>query len=747
MALELRFTIPGQVERSVLLDQPHLKIGALLSNQVVLRAPGVDPIHALIEEQDAGQYFVTDLGSASGIKVNGRPIDVESALKAGDSITIGSITVTVAEAVGQTATAQAVPGFVPPLPEFAKEAVGATSRGAEARVSGEARSTVRSDDGARRIATPPSGGAHEEREAEHPERKKDVLFSPRKARPSGDVLEVVAYWGDTVLDVELFHPTMKGFEQVTIGDPTKAHLIAAGKSHFDSHTFAKVGNSGFKIYMRDGMQGRLRRGGKVEKVHDQGELSLGNRDIAHIKYGAVSYFLMFVRPPSLDLPRSGPADPFMLGLFAFMMLLYFIIVPVAWIHDPSPENKDKDDIWQVVQVPEKDEKPEVEKKKKPEEQKKPEIKIAEKKTPPKVPPKPTPKTPVKAAKAVEKEKPKQTKQVEKPVEEKKPTEVLTQNAVAKQTPPTPTPQKQQDAKEGPPDKSDASKPGPLSKLTGVGMPSTGAKAPDYKLAGPKLPNTALGKSGGVIGSGMNQAGAPRKGKSTADYKGVEGVNNDKASGVNLSKLGLGVGKIMSKTGAGAISTNFKDAAGGAGGGMGSASKNYGLGGVGSGKSLGLAGAGGAVNNFGSGSGGLLGGQGGLGGAGGAGLGGAFGGGGGGGGRGGHGRANVTVPPGDPVVSGGLTAQEIMAVIRANLNQIRHCYEQLLQRSPNAAGKMSVNFVINNGGRVQTVSVGDSTISDSMMRGCVTGKIQRWAFPKPRGGQPVTVNYPFVFNPL
>lgn len=40
----------------------------------------------------------------------------------------------------------------------------------------------------------------------------------------------------------------------------------------------------------------------------------------------------------------------------------------------------------------------------------------------------------------------------------------------------------------------------------------------------------------------------------------------------------------------------------------------------------------------------------------------------------------------------------MAVIRANLNQIRHCYEQLLQRSPNAAGKIAVNFQIGLGGR-------------------------------------------------
>jgi len=757
MALELRFTIPGQVERLIPIDQPNMKIGALLSNQVVLRAPGVDPIHALIEENEAGDHMITDLGSATGVKVNGGLIDVEQKLKEGDQIQIGSVTL----AVTVAGVAVNVP---PPL----AAAAGDAGPGGTVRVPP-------GENAARRGSAPtmtPGGGA-----AAEAERKKDVLFSPRRARPTGDVLEVVAYWGDTVLEVELFHPTFKGFESVTIGDPTKSHLIAAGRSHFDKYTLATIKPDGFKINLTDGMKARLRRGGKVEKKDDTGAISLGSRDIAHIKYGAVSYFLMFVKPPSLNLPRSGPADPFFLGLVAFAMVAYFVLIPIAWLHTPSKNADDKrDDIIMVVQVPEKDKKPEQEKEKqkKPEEQKKPPQKIAEKKTPPKTPPKPKPKDPVKPAKPVEvKEKPKQVKPVEKPVEEKKPTEVLTEAKEKKNTPEAKTPQKPSEAKSagpvakqdnnknanpGPPSPNKSAKvapPGDLSKLGTKGMPSTGAKTPDFKLAGPSLPNTALGKSGGVVGSGMNQKGAPIKGVGKADYKGVEGVNNNKASGVNLSKLGLGVGKIMSKTGPGAINTNFKSSAGGAGGGMGSASKTYGLGGVGSGKSLGLAGSGGAVNNFGSGSGGLLGGQGGSGGMGGAGLAGAFGGGGGGGGAGGggkggaggHGRANVTVPPGDPVVSGGLTAQEIMAVIRANLNQIRHCYEQTLQRSPNAAGKMSVQFVVGTGGRVQSVSVTQSTISDSMMRGCVTGKIQRWAFPKPRGGQPVTVNYPFVFNPL
>ncbi len=715
MSLELRFTIPGQVERQVPVDQPPIKIGALLSNQVVLRAPGVDPIHALIEEPNPGEYVVTDLGSVSGIKVNDRQIEVESPIKAGDTLTVGTIQIQV---VGEPAA------VAPKVDTGDSVRHGATVKSPENRERHEE-------------SVPSHGQENSEARAEASERQLDLLFSPRKAKPSGDVLEVVAYWGDTVLDVELFHPSTKGYDRVTIGDPTKSHLIAAGSSDIDVHPLARFSSGGYKISLIDGMTARLRKGGKVDKVTKPGDISLGSRDIAHIKYGAVSYFLMFVKPPPLDFPKRGLRDPFFFGLMSVAMLFYMILIPIAWIHHPAEKKEDKDDIWQVLVVPEKE--PEKEKEKpKPPEKPKPEVKIAEIKTPPKKPPPPKPKPEVKPAKPTETEKPVQTKPVEKPVEQKKPTEVLTENK------PAPDPKPAEAKPAGPP----STKPN-LNKLS-AGMPSTGAKDPNFKAAGPTLPNTAVGKSGGAVGSGMNQAGGAIKGTNKASVMGVEGANNDKPSGVNLSKLGLGVGKIMSKTGAGAISSNFKDSAGGAGGGIGSGAKTYGLGGIGSGKSLGLAGAGGAVNNFGSGSGGLLSGQGGTGGRGGSGLGPGFGNGGGAGGAGGaggHGRANVTVPAGDPVVSGGLTSQEIMAVIRANLNQIRHCYEQLLQRSPSASGKMGTSFTIDTSGRVSSVSVSQDTINDAVMRGCVTDKMRRWAFPKPRGGQSVSVNYPFVFNPL
>ncbi len=707
MGFELRFRVPGQLQETVPLTQSRTIIGTLMSNHVVLRAPDVEPIHAMVEEINDGQFVVTDLGSAAGVKVNGKPVEVESTLKIGDRIQVGTVEIIVHEAQPQMAVmedtnvaARGPEDVVPPPPPFIPAAAPARSP------------TVPSAGADMRASTPPKTHAGEEKRQE----KRDVLFNPRKARPSGDVLEVVAYWGDTVLDVDLFHPKIPGYERVTIGDPTKAHFIAAGEEEISSHRFVDVREDGYKLHLLKGMDARIRKNGVVESKSERGSVSMGRRDIAHIKYGAVRYFVLFVNPPAIDLPNSGPKDPFFAGLMAFSTFFYVMMMGALFVTAPKHEEEQKDDIWALVQLPEKDKPPvPVEK------PKQPKVEIAEVKTPPpeKKPPPPAPK-PVQPAKPIEVEKPKQTTPVEKPVPkpETKPTAALAE-------------QKQAPEKAG-----DLSK---LAKST-EGMASTGAKKPDFKLAGAQT-NKPLGPSGGAQGSGMNQRGGAIKGNQKNSIKGVEGPKNNKASGINLDKLGFGVGKVLDKTGPSAMHTNFQSSVGGAGGGMGSGSKTYGMGGVGNSKSLGLAGASGAANNFGGGgSGGYLSGQGGTGGLGGAGMGKGFGG-------EGRGRANVTVPPGDPVVSGGLTPQEILAVIRANLNQIRHCYEQLLQRSPSASGKLSVRFVVGASGRVSSAVIESGDISDANMRGCVTGKITRWKFPEPRGGQAVTVNYPFVFNPL
>jgi outer membrane biosynthesis protein TonB/pSer/pThr/pTyr-binding forkhead associated (FHA) protein len=748
MAFELRFQIPGQLPRTVPVDQKRMMIGTLPSNHVVMRAPGVDPIHALIEELEDGRWIVTDVGSETGVKVNGVLIDVESALNPGDKISFGSMIIEFAE---QTQ-------IVPPPPLAVSPGANVREAGPSSQaVGGSGVPNAPASAVSYKPSTPPNSASSTTTVRKDPppqevERRvqKNLLFSPRDARPQGDVLEVVAYWGDSVLDVELFHPTFKNTDvfsplnpthkdndHVTIGVTPHAHFIAAGAEHFIKHTLVRFSSKGgYKLSLLKGMDTRVRRGGKVEKIDGEGRVSLDRRDIAHIKFGSVRYFMLFVSPPDIDVSRGGRRDPLFVWLTMAAMALYFLIVPALWLSKPVKDKEDEEEIFAYTEVPLEQKPPEP----KPPEPKKPEIKVEEKKEPPKAPKPPPPKPkPVKPAKPVEKEKVQQPKPVEKPVEKPKPTESLQQ----KPTPPAPTPQKAQDDKAaGDPSKSKLSS---LSKAT-AGMESTGAKKPDFKYAGEKN-KRPLGAAGGPKGSGNNQTGGAIKGKANFSVQGVEGVKNNKASGVNLDKIGFGVGKILNKTGPGAIRTTFQSSAGGAGGGAGSGAKTYGMGGAGSGKSLGLAGAGGAANNFGSGSGGDGSGQGGRGGWGGSGGGPGFGTGGGQGGRGGRGKGVINIPTGDPSVSGGLTAQEIMAVIRSHLNEIRHCYEQLLQRSPNASGKISVNFTVGLSGAVSRVSVAEATLNDAVTRGCVTGRIQRWRFPKPRGGQPVEVNYPFVFNPL
>lgn len=716
MKLEVRFEIPGHIEQTVELVESRMILGTLLSNHIVLRVPDVEPIHALIEvsEENSDKWVIVDLGSDAGVLINGKKIEVEHEISAGDKIQIGAVTLAVCEVSAlHEGTAETDGERSLWMRERALEK--ATSEAAQSQATSREQAlaatvTSTQDDLSRKTVKSDDRPAAGERRTE----KKDLLFSPRKAKPSGDYLECVAYWTDTVLDVDLFHADKKSVRsEVSIGDPTIADFIAGGTDVVKHHVLAKVGSSGYKVYLRKGMDARIRRGGKVESVKDSGRIKLGRRDIIHIKYGAVRYFLLFVRPPVLNLPRNTISDPFFFGLSMVAVLFFMIFAPFIMLSDPPDEKNQKDDEWQIVYVPQELKKPE------PVVQPKPKIKVAENKKPPvkKVPPPPKPK-PVKPVKPV---KQKVVKKVKQPKPNPDPQKVKTNNKVGKVAQKTP----QQQQSKAPGNKS-------------PGMVKSWGKKPDFKLPGPK--NKAKpGLAGGPKGGGNNKAGAQRKGNKNYSAMGVSDGKINKPSGRNLKKLGLGAGKVLSKIGPSAQYTNFKDSAGGAGRGAGSGRKTVGFGGVGKRGSVGLGGTSGAVNNFGSGYGGAGSGLGGSGGIG-SGLSGR----GSGSGSGGRGRAVVNVPSMPGAAGGGLTQQEILDVIKAHLSEIRHCYDRLLQRSPNSRGKIKAKWQIGTNGRVTTVSILDSSISDSTMRGCVTSRIRRWKFPNPRNGKPVDVTFPFSF---
>jgi hypothetical protein len=70
------------------LDQPEIRIGRLLENDLVLNDPHISRRHALLRLED-GRYVLYDLRSTAGTRVNGEPIRSQP-LRPGDVIMLAS---------------------------------------------------------------------------------------------------------------------------------------------------------------------------------------------------------------------------------------------------------------------------------------------------------------------------------------------------------------------------------------------------------------------------------------------------------------------------------------------------------------------------------------------------------------------------------------------------------------------------------------------------------------------------------
>ena len=101
---------------------------------------------------------------------------------------------------------------------------------------------------------------------------------------------------------------------------------------------------------------------------------------------------------------------------------------------------------------------------------------------------------------------------------------------------------------------------------------------------------------------------------------------------------------------------------------------------------------------------------------------------------------------DEALVGSLSKDEIRTVMKGNVNQVRTCYEKGLQASPSLEGKVVVSFVIDPKGKVGTCTIAESTLGDPDVESCILKAVQRWTFPKPKGGGIVKVSYPFVLTP-
>lgn len=113
------------------------------------------------------------------------------------------------------------------------------------------------------------------------------------------------------------------------------------------------------------------------------------------------------------------------------------------------------------------------------------------------------------------------------------------------------------------------------------------------------------------------------------------------------------------------------------------------------------------------------------------------------------RGGSTSAPADEGAVGMLDKEDIRAVVRAHLGEVRTCYERLaLARDPDARGRVTVNFTIGRDGSVTHATADRSRTADSLVRvgGCIVAATKAWKFPEPEGGGSVEVTYPFVLEP-
>ena len=72
-------------------------VGRATGAQFIIDHPLVSRVHCRLTASDAGTLSVEDLGSTNGTFVNGTRIDSLTRLSAGDTLTVGRVTLTVQE--------------------------------------------------------------------------------------------------------------------------------------------------------------------------------------------------------------------------------------------------------------------------------------------------------------------------------------------------------------------------------------------------------------------------------------------------------------------------------------------------------------------------------------------------------------------------------------------------------------------------------------------------------------------------
>jgi TonB family protein len=98
------------------------------------------------------------------------------------------------------------------------------------------------------------------------------------------------------------------------------------------------------------------------------------------------------------------------------------------------------------------------------------------------------------------------------------------------------------------------------------------------------------------------------------------------------------------------------------------------------------------------------------------------------------------------VHGKLDKDIVRRIVRAHINEIRHCYNKALVDDPAEKGRVVVRFTIDATGHVTAADPIESSVKNAELPTCMATAIKRWKFPKPEDGGSVGVTYPFLLDP-
>jgi hypothetical protein len=362
-------------------DSDSILIGSGPSAVLRLDDPNVSSIHAVIKVTPDGHVTIIDLGSEAGTAVNGHAVSEPVSLKVGDQITVGGARIVISQLGAPKAHVLADTDVTAP-----------TTQRPQAAKAPEPR-TMAAPPPMRTPAKPQPIQSmhhhHAEKKSSGPaptgpelagrriiRREDSVDTAPlnrpvnpnHKATDQEKVLEVVALWGETVIDsCQVGEPRAitvgprqgDGKLSFVMGHTKKTDLEVEG----DGEKFVIAYNRGgeAEIVIPPGASVAMRRGdGPVQ--HDIPGGRIGLNDRAVVKVGTLTYLVQFARG-NAAMGRGAVMDWYFPRVFTISALAHIFFMVAAYI-TPQTEGSLVDELFKnqnrfaqmILKAPEKEKK-------------------------------------------------------------------------------------------------------------------------------------------------------------------------------------------------------------------------------------------------------------------------------------------------------------------------------------------------------------------------------------------------------